>query len=208
MPGEPVNPGILSIPGFLGPSRDVPCQGDQWILESTYYLNFWSYHSKQHGTKLHTRQDKIAITQHHMTLDNMTVLLTVLATGIFWVSPCQHCDSILSRTVQNTVDMAVAWHSPHTHCNPPHTVHHTNWLHSCATRKETAYNQHIISESAWLVEPSYPFYKQMWGFLIMSLYIWNNYVATVIDVIGLIDWCWNCIFFTLGSKFHGDLALI
>jgi len=33
MPGEPVDPGILSIPGFLGSSRDVPCQGSLWILE-------------------------------------------------------------------------------------------------------------------------------------------------------------------------------
>jgi len=29
----PVDPGILSISGFLGPSRDVPCQGSPWILE-------------------------------------------------------------------------------------------------------------------------------------------------------------------------------
>jgi len=33
MPGEPVDPGILSIPGFLGPSRDVPSQRSLWILE-------------------------------------------------------------------------------------------------------------------------------------------------------------------------------
>jgi len=33
MPGEAVDPGILSIPGFLGPSWDVPCQGSLWILE-------------------------------------------------------------------------------------------------------------------------------------------------------------------------------
>jgi len=38
MPGEPVDPGILSIPGFLGPFRDVPCQGSLWIPE---YLVSW-----------------------------------------------------------------------------------------------------------------------------------------------------------------------
>jgi len=33
MPGEPVDPGILSILGFLGPSQDVPCEWSQWVLE-------------------------------------------------------------------------------------------------------------------------------------------------------------------------------
>jgi len=28
-----MDPGILSILRFLGPSRDVPCQGSLWILE-------------------------------------------------------------------------------------------------------------------------------------------------------------------------------
>jgi len=29
----PMDPGILSIPGFLGPTRYVPCQWSLWILE-------------------------------------------------------------------------------------------------------------------------------------------------------------------------------
>jgi len=38
MPGEPVDPGILSIPGFLGPSWDVPCEG---VLEYLVSQDSW-----------------------------------------------------------------------------------------------------------------------------------------------------------------------
>ena len=46
----PMDPGILSIPGFLGQSWDVPCQGSPWILE---YLVSWD--SRDHPGMSHAR---------------------------------------------------------------------------------------------------------------------------------------------------------
>jgi len=48
MPGKPVDPGILSIPGFLGPSRDVPCEWSQWILEYLVSQDSWDNPGMSH----------------------------------------------------------------------------------------------------------------------------------------------------------------
>ena len=41
MPGEPVDPGILRFPGFLGGSQEVPCEGSPWILEYLVSRDSW-----------------------------------------------------------------------------------------------------------------------------------------------------------------------
>jgi len=38
-----MDPGILSILGFLGYSRDVPCQGGPWILEYLVSRDSWDH---------------------------------------------------------------------------------------------------------------------------------------------------------------------
>jgi len=48
MPGEPMDPGILSILGFLGPSWDVPCEGSQWILEYLVPQDSWDHPGMSH----------------------------------------------------------------------------------------------------------------------------------------------------------------
>jgi len=49
MLGELVDPGILSIPGFLGPSWDVPCQGGLWILEYLVSRDSWDHPGMSHA---------------------------------------------------------------------------------------------------------------------------------------------------------------